>query len=638
MKRYRAISLATLLVGFGCSSREPSPGVVLDELSADRPSGNFRLVAHNPLFNRGMNAALTLFEDERSERTFIYVGNRTDGSSRCGIGDPRRASNIDGCPHSNPGILILDATDADEPVVVGAIPPPLNALCKLKDLRDPTGQTVLGPCEPKGVTTRELRVWPRAKLLINMSFRCSSLLHACPPPLSRPADWPKDASGQFLPFPDGNTQYPFDFRFFDLSDPIHPRLISSFVPVSKAGNPVEPHEMFLWVSAPSHKARQRALLFVSTPETSTDRTRPNLVVYDLTDVPSGAPPTEIAEGNWNDRFPGTSQANYPFDATSPDGCGPYDCNLFVHSMGVKPDGSVAYLALEAGHFLALDTRDVVAAHAGSGVLSLTDKLLTDPVNRPIWEQSPADPAAVPGVFPDGCARTVTSPSGAVLAKECPNGHSAVQVPGRHLALTTDEIYGTFTSDEFGCRWGWMRTIDVSDVTHPVIRGEYMIPQDEPAFCGSVGDSAVAEQFRSFSSHNPTVLRNLALIAWHAGGMQAIDIADASHPAQAGSFRPTPIPVVATEDPGLSQGPATTVAELENPDVTNPDFQNKVVFWSYPIIKNGLIYVIDVRNGLFVLKFRGRHHGEVDQIRFLEGNSNLGDARRLDRGDDDDDQF
>jgi hypothetical protein len=261
--------------------------------------------------------------------------------------------------------------------------------------------------------------------------------------------------------------------------------------------------------------------------------------------------------------------------------------------------------------------------------------LTDPVNRPIWEQRPADPAAVPAVFPDGCARTVTSPSGVVLAKECPNGHSAVPVLGRRLALTTDEIYGTFTSDEFGCRWGWMRTIDVADVAHPTIKGEYMIVEDQPSFCGSVGDSAVAEQFRSFSSHNPTVLRNLALIAWHAGGMQAIDIADASHPTQAGSFKPTPIPVVATEDPGLSQGPATTVAELENPDVTNPDFQTKVVFWSYPIIKDGLIYVIDVRNGLYVLKYRGRHHEEVERIRFLEGNSNLGDARRLDRVDDDD---
>ena len=41
---------------------------------------NFQLVGQNPLFNRGMNAAATIF------RNFIYIGNRTDGSSRCGFG------------------------------------------------------------------------------------------------------------------------------------------------------------------------------------------------------------------------------------------------------------------------------------------------------------------------------------------------------------------------------------------------------------------------------------------------------------------------------------------------------------------------------------------------------------------------
>jgi hypothetical protein len=68
--------------------------------------------------------------------------------------------------------------------------------------------------------------------------------------------------------------------------------------------------------------------------------------------------------------------------------------------------------------------------------------------------------------------------------------------------------------------------------------------------------------------------------------------------------------VALEDPALSRGP------------------NKVVMWSFPIIRNGLIYVIDVRNGLYVLRYRGPHHDSVDQIAFLEGNSNLGDAPRL----------
>ncbi len=51
--------------------------------------------------------------------------------------------------------------------------------------------------------------------------------------------------------------------------------------------------------------------------------------------------------------------------------------------------------------------------------------------------------------------------------------------------------------------------------------------------------------------------------------------------------------------------------------------NKVVMWSFPIIKDGLIYVVDIRNG-----YTGPRADEVDPIRFLEGNSNLGDALRI----------
>jgi hypothetical protein len=51
-------------------------------------------------------------------------------------------------------------------------------------------------------------------------------------------------------------------------------------------------------------------------------------------------------------------------------------------------------------------------------------------------------------------------------------------------------------------------------------------------------------------------------------------------------------------------------------------------WSYPIVNDGLIYVIDIRNGLYVLRYTGTRASEVSSLRFLEGNSNLGDALRL----------
>jgi len=433
-----------------------------------------------------------------------------------------------------------------------------------------------------GQTSRELRVWPEQKLLMIMYFRCSSFIHAC----TRPAtdDW--------------------RIRFFDLSDPVHPALVSTYAPAP----PSKPHEMFLWVDPNNDK---RALLFLSTPNIFVDA-NPNLIVTDISQARKGIF-TEIARGNWNDRFPGTNQANYPFDSTSRDGCGPYDCNLFVHSMGVKPDGTQTFLALEAGHFLVLDTSQVAA-----GVPNPQLTLLTDPRNRPVWLQNPPDPAAVPNVSPNDCARVVSTPSGP-QEKDCPNSHSAVKVPSRQLALTTDEVYGTFTFSAFGCRWGWARLIDVSNPAKPFITGEYTIDEDNLSFCGTPADDAVTESTRSYSSHNPTLTQNLAIIDWHSGGLQIIDTSDQTHPVQAGFFVPS-IPAtapasIANEDPALSQGT----------DSRN----NKAVFWSYPIINNGLIYSIDVRNGLYIFKYTGPHANEVQQIQFLEGNSNLGDAVDLD---------
>lgn len=210
------------------------------------------------------------------------------------------------------------------------------------------------------------------------------------------------------------------------------------MPTSAAGLHVKPHEMFLWVD-PNNE--DRALMFISTPTITTDPTVPNLMVVDISQVPTGGPVVELAEGNWNNLYPGTNQANYPFDATSADGCGPYDCNLFVHSMGVKPDNSITYMALEAGHFLVLDTSDIASNNIPAGtVLSLNGKLLTDPTNRPVWLQTPLDPTAVPLVAPNGCGRVVNGQE-----KDCSNGHSAVPVMGRKLALTTDEVYGTSRS-------------------------------------------------------------------------------------------------------------------------------------------------------------------------------------------------
>jgi hypothetical protein len=486
-------------------------------------ASNFTLIGHTSLADRGMNAAPAFYDH------FVYVGNRTDGSSRCGAGDPRiPVTGPDSCPHVLPGVAVVDVADPASPTVVGEFATEFT-----------TGANV-------GQTARELRVWPEQGLLAVMYFRCSSGIHACPP-----------------------SADVWSIRFFDVAaDPVDPPLVATYAP------PWRPHEMFLWVD-PADPAR--ALLWLSTPTVSVNPDRANLVITDISRARDGVF-TEVAHGNWNALYPGAATpANYDFD-------------LAVHSMGVSADGTRTYLAYLRGHFLVLDTSAVAAGELPpDGVLSLNDRLLTPVENRPRW-----------GTADGGCV------------KECAESHSAVKVPGRPFALTTDEVYGTFTVSSFGCPWGWARTIQVAQPKRPHIVGEYRLPANQPSFCGSPADDEATEQFTSYSSHNPTLTRDLALIAWHSGGLQAIDIADPARPAQAGWFSPTPLPAVATEDPALSRGP------------------NKVVMWSFPIVADGLVYVIDIRNGLYVLRYDGPRATEIDSLRFLEGNSNLGDAVRLDQ--------
>jgi hypothetical protein len=514
-------------------------------------SSNFELVGHNALFDRGMNAALTIFDH------YVYVGNRSDGSNSCGdlngsgpVAPVLTPTNPDGtCTHVHPGIQIVDIQDPSDPTVVGEIP---------------AGVAVPNAAgEPVGVTSRELRVWPQKKLLIEMAFRCSRLLHACPR---------------------GNdTTFPFSLKFFSLHDPVHPQLISTFVPtasrVTVNGQPlkIKPHEMYLWVD-PNNP--DRALLWMSFPTGSVNPDVPNLEILDISNVASGGAPVDIAEGNWNQLFPGAANpANYDFD-------------LALHSMAPTADGKTTYLAYLRGGMLVLDTSSVVA-DTDDHFISLNDKLLTPIANRPTWGTG----SHCPGHTAAGCSES----------------HSAVPIPGSHFELNVDEVYGSFTDPSFGWPWAWVRLIDVGDPAHPTIVGEYKIFQQTEPF--KAQEDAATEQFTSYGSHNPTATRDVDFNAWHSGGLQAIDISEPATPSQAGWFSPTPLSSVALEDPALSRGP------------------DKVVMWSYPIIRDGLIYVIDIRNGLYILRYTGPHQGEIKHIQFLEGNSNLGDALTLAQGGD-----
>ncbi len=250
----------------------------------------------------------------------------------------------------------------------------------------------------------------------------------------------------------------------------------------------------------------------------------------------------------------------------------------LHSMGVSNDGTRAYLAFLGSGFLTLDTSQVAA-----GVANPTIEHVGDPKDRASWGN--------------------------------PGAHTSLRLPGRDIGFATDEVYGDLidpiADNAHGCPWGWVRLLDLSDETKPKVISEYKVEENTKAYCDSpAGGNPANTTFTSFSAHNPTVTRKLAFVTWHSAGLEVIDTSDPTKPARVGKFKPTPLPSVGTEDPALGLG------------------LDKVIMWSYPVISDGLIYVVDVRNGLYILEYTGPKRGQVDSLNFLEGNSNLGDALRL----------
>jgi hypothetical protein len=243
----------------------------------------------------------------------------------------------------------------------------------------------------------------------------------------------------------------------------------------------------------------------------------------------------------------------------------------LHSLSVSNDGMRAYFALLAGGFAIVDTSDFALGRPAP-----QPRRITPDRDRPTW----------PG----------------------PGGHSAIKFWQRDWAWVSDEVYGTATAPDHGCPWGWARIVDISDPRRPRVRTDYRLPQNDPDQCGRWEPRPRT----SYSAHNPTLTPHIAFSTWHSGGFQAVSIRRPLRPFQLAEFFPEPLDEVMLEDPRLSS----------DPDTGNHE---KVVMWSYPIIADGLIYVTDVRNGLYILKYRGLDAREVRRITFLEGNSNQGDA-------------
>jgi hypothetical protein len=314
--------------------------------------------------------------------------------------------------------------------------------------------------------------------------------------------------------------------------------------------------------------RDRALLYYSTP--TTDVEGPNIIVADISNARDGEV-EEIASFNPNRRFAKPVLRKR---------------TVAVHSLALNASGRRAYISYLGGGFLVADTSDFAR-----GLKEPRMRLVTPARNRVPYTN--------------------------------PGAHSAVKVPGSPHVLLTEEVYGDLLDyededsgfvDDHGCPWGWVKIASIRDQANPEVIADYRTRQNKPSYCDTgAGQNPRNTERTSYAAHNPTVLRRLAFVTWHSSGLQAISLADPRNPRQVGMFSPKPLDRVVTEDPALSGG------------------INKVVMWSYPIIKDGLIYVVDVRNGLYVLRYTGPHALSVKNIHFYEGNSNLGAAVRLEAG-------
>lgn len=331
------------------------------------------------------------------------------------------------------------------------------------------------------------------------------------------------------------------------------------------------HEFFLWAD-PVHDGR--VLAFITAPIAP-----PNVQVVDLSDPENPSLLTVYDAG-----IPVAS----PRETAAP------VLGNYAHSISISPDGSEGYLSYWDGGFFTIDT-----------------SALADPSQPPIMRPSGLNSLPyIPG--PDEFANT----------------HSAVMIPGTNDAVVGAEIY--ITTD--GCPYGWMTIVRAGDATTPPAKiGEFKLEENKAEKCGPrssvlpTGRSTVSSKNDlglpidgTFTMHNQTVLPEYVFTSWYGGGLRVIDVSDPTAPAEAGAFVPVPLEATATD-------PNTPAPYFGGWTGGNPDDDWWVGTWSYPIIRDGLIYVTDVRSGLYILQpaAGAPFADEVAATAFAEGNSNIG---------------
>ena len=164
-----------------------------------------------------------------------------------------------------------------------------------------------------------------------------------------------------------------------------------------------------------------------------------------------------------------------------------------------------------------------------------------------------------------------------------NVHSAVRLSDPRYVLLTQEVYD--------CPFAGLLIADIADEARPQIVGRFDLPESDPA-CSTLPQADAV-----FTAHNPLVVGDLVFVTWYGGGLQAFDVRDPTQPRRVGLFVPR------GEGAARASYIGTYPAQL----------------WSYPILRDGLIYVSDIQSGLYILKYTGPGAEAVNRVPLAEGN-------------------
>ncbi|MBI3360835.1 MAG: hypothetical protein HY023_06970, partial [Chloroflexi bacterium] len=175
----------------------------------------------------------------------------------------------------------------------------------------------------------------------------------------------------------------------------------------------------------------------------------------------------------------------------------------------------------------------------------------------------------------------------------PSGFSPALGQNVHSAVVlTDPRYVLLTQEVYECPFAGVMIADVANEARPQIVGRFELPENDPACDGLPQADAV------FTAHNPLVVGNLVFLTWYGGGLQVLDLSDVTQPRRVGLFVPNGEGAAARSYVG-----------------TYP-----VQMWSYPILREGLIYAADIQSGLYILEYTGPGAEEVKKVALAEGNA------------------